>query len=149
TTDEKPVAQRPRRVPHKWQADIRGQINDMLTSPDLASRPSSPAPVSDDINSGHVSEATPFTSPNASMVDARSASSSSSSSSSVATEQDAVSASSDFDSTTPNVSSDVEESLHEEELAVPGEEDPVLEQEKAPVREEEANSPAPVVEPAT
>ncbi|KAF4720238.1 hypothetical protein FOZ62_008522, partial [Perkinsus olseni] len=30
TTDEKPVAQRPRRVPHKWQADIRGQINDML-----------------------------------------------------------------------------------------------------------------------
>ncbi|KAF4709356.1 hypothetical protein FOZ62_010163, partial [Perkinsus olseni] len=111
----------------------------LLTSPDLASRPSSPAPVPDNINSGHVSEATPFTSPNASMVDARSGTSSSSSSSSVATEQDAVSANSDFDSTTPNVSSDAGESLHGEELAVPEEEDPVLEQEEAPVREEEAD----------
>ncbi|KAF4706147.1 hypothetical protein FOZ63_003880 [Perkinsus olseni] len=62
----------------------------LLTSPDLASRPSSPAPVPDDINSGHVSEATPFTSPNASMVDARSGSSSSSSPSSVDSEQDAM-----------------------------------------------------------
>ncbi|KAF4695421.1 hypothetical protein FOZ60_004912 [Perkinsus olseni] len=121
----------------------------LLTSPDLASRPSSPAPVPDNINSGHVSEATPFTSPNASMVDARSGTSPSSNSSSVATEQDAVSANSDFDSTTPNVSSDAGESLHEEELAVPEEENPVLEQEEAPVRKEEADSPAPVVEPAT
>ncbi|EER16707.1 reverse transcriptase, putative, partial [Perkinsus marinus ATCC 50983] len=30
TFDEQPMAQRPRRVPHKWQADIRGQIDDML-----------------------------------------------------------------------------------------------------------------------